>query len=85
MDKEKRISYLKEYREQCGDVMREQSKEWQKLHPGYWHKWRQNHLEHRQKYEREYYHRRPKTKSQITHSPKKLVLDNWLNFNNFTM
>jgi len=43
MDKEKREAYDKEYREKCGDVMREQIKEWFKKHPKYLKEWRSAH------------------------------------------
>jgi hypothetical protein len=41
--KEKRASYQKDYRETCGDVVREQIKEWFKEHPKYLKKWRSDH------------------------------------------
>jgi hypothetical protein len=50
MGKNKRTTYQKEYRENYGDYMREQIKEWFRKHPNYLKEWRKTHSNYYQNY-----------------------------------
>ena len=58
MNKEKVKVYQKEYRENYGDKMKKQIKEWFQEHPNYWREWRNRNLAHRRQYERGYWYKR---------------------------
>ena len=52
-----RASYQKEYRENYGDFIQEQIKEWFIQHPEYLKEWRKSHPDYYRKYRNKYHHK----------------------------
>jgi len=43
---ERRKRYLRDYRRNYGDLMKEQIREWWREHPGYRHEWQKSHQDY---------------------------------------